>query len=271
VTSTPLRVMREFIPEEHGSTGLALAEKDHQDGCSIERALISTSIYSDGSNRISGARHEWYDRFGRLPGFEQAGQKLSKRSKMTRGLDEHRRRRSQSARALQDDPIVVQEGGPKLPDVIDPLNLPPRVVLGRPKGIKTLCNEAMPLCPHCDTAGQVIRAGFARGLQRYRCWTCGHTFGSRGFVVKKRQEIDLTCYRCGVRGCASLGPSPHLGQTGYCDKCKKRFIQGGRGDLAKYHLVLEKRVIDVVPNTGELQMELLQLSYRDVLEGKGYC
>jgi len=47
-------------------------------------------------------------------------------------------------------------------------------------------------------------------------------------------------------------------------------VQGGLKDLQKYHLLLEKRIID----TGlppDVQAEVLQMAAEDVLIGKGYC
>jgi hypothetical protein len=67
-----------------------------------------------------------------------------------------------------------------------------------------------------------------------------------------------------------MGPSPHSGRTGWCAACRKRFIQGGRNELAKYHLLLERRVNDLkLPD--DVKAEAIQMAYRDVIEGAGYC
>jgi hypothetical protein len=81
--------------------------------------------------------------------------------------------------------------------------------------------------------------------------------------------VRLICYRCGAEG-RNMGPSPNSGRTGWCAVCRKRFIQGGRTELAKYHLLLERRISESkLP--GDVQAEALQMAYRDVIEGAGYC
>jgi hypothetical protein len=67
-----------------------------------------------------------------------------------------------------------------------------------------------------------------------------------------------------------MGPSPDSGRTGYCAICRKRFIQGGRNELAKYHLLLARRIGELkLPE--DVKAEVLQMAYRDVIEGAGYC
>lgn len=84
------------------------------------------------------------------------------------------------------------------------------------------------------------------------------------------ETVVLLCYRCGGTDAEALGVSPNSGRIGKCRKCTKRFTQGGRNELAKYHLVLEARVRGLgLPR--EVEAEAMQLAVRDVIEGKGYC
>lgn len=180
-------------------------------------------------------------------------------------------KRTAEADARQANEIVVVLPGPELPAVIDPLKLPPRKALGRPKGMKDLPMEHMPLCPRCNS-DQVKRAGFANGRQQYKCHDCTRRFMGQGFrlVGPKTESVTLMCFRCGSTDVKSLGISPVSGRTGLCRPCKHRFIQGGRNELAKYHLLLEKRVADLkLPK--DVAAEALQLAFKDVIEGKGYC
>lgn len=176
-----------------------------------------------------------------------------------------------AADTRQADAIVVELPGPAIPDVIDPLALPPRRALGRPKGVRNLPLEHMPECPRCQGT-QVKRAGLARGRQVYHCHDCNRKFMGRGFRLlgPTTETPKLLCYRCGNTDTKNLGPAADSGRTGFCPQCDKRFIQGGRNELAKYHLLLEKRVKDLkLPK--DVEAEAVQMAFRDVIEGKGYC
>lgn len=188
-----------------------------------------------------------------------------------RGFAAERKRRSAAADARQADAIVVQLPGPTLPVLIDPQRLPPRARLGRPPGMRTLPLEHMPLCPRCS-GDQVKRAGFARGRQVYHCHDCARKFMGRGFRLEgpKAEQVKFLCYRCGSTDVADLGLDPHSGRRGYCRPCRRRFIQGGRTELEKYHLLLERRVRELkLPK--DVEAEVMQAAFRDVIEGRGYC
>lgn len=80
----------------------------------------------------------------------------------------------------------------------------------------------------------------------------------------------LLCYRCGNTKNKPLGLSPDSGHNAHCPRCGKRFIQGGRNELAKYHLLLEQRV-RALKLPKDVEAEAMQQAFRDVIEGKGYC
>lgn len=133
-----------------------------------------------------------------------------------------------------------------------------------------------PLCPDCDGATSVntIRAGFARNIQRFRCRLCRRTFSGPTVLIKlEPYDYEMVCYHCGNNDVNRIGKGyskSRTGRMGFCNKCKRRFVQGGLKDLQKYHLLLEKRIIDVGLPT-DVEAEVLQLAAEDVLIGKGYC
>lgn len=181
-------------------------------------------------------------------------------------------REKQQAQAEARKAVVIEipVPTPVIPEVVDPLNLPSRFKLGRPAGVKTMAKDLMPVCPRCGS-GDVKRAGVPRGHQRFRCQSCKRTFG--GFTYKEVIPLPkhgLVCYRCGSKDVKPLGFSPCSGRIGYCRSCRQRFTQGGRNELARYHICLEARVKELrLPQ--DIQAELLQIAYHDVLLGEGYC
>lgn len=190
------------------------------------------------------------------------------RQRQRAGLDATRAHKAKCARDRQADAIELPATVIPVPDHIDPQSLPPRKALGRPKGMKRMAQELYPLCPRCN-GENVIRRGVPNGFQQYRCKDCNRNFAGRGVRLPEPVTVKLICYRCGAEG-RNMGPSPDSGRTGYCAICRKRFIQGGRNDLAKYHLLLEQRVNDLkLPE--DVRAEALQMAYRDVIEGAGYC
>jgi hypothetical protein len=190
------------------------------------------------------------------------------RQRQGAGLDAARALQAARARDRQADVIELPAAAPVIPDHIDPQALPPRKALGRPKGLKQMARELYPLCPRCN-GSNVIRRGVPKGLQQYRCNDCNRNFAGRGVRLQEPATVKLICYRCGGVG-TNMGPSPDSGRTGYCPPCRKRFIQGGRNKLAKYHLLLERRANELkLPD--EVKAEVLQMAYRDVIEGAGYC
>jgi transposase-like protein len=190
------------------------------------------------------------------------------RQRQRAGLDAARARQASQARDRQADAIELPATVIPVPDHIDPQALPPRRALGRPKGMKQMAQDLYPLCPRCN-GENVIRRGVPNGFQQYRCKDCKRNFAGRGVRHPEPVTVKLICYRCGAEG-RNMGPSPHSGRTGYCPSCRKRFIQGGRNELAKYHLLLEQRVNDLkLPD--DVRAEALQMAYRDVIEGAGYC
>lgn len=154
-----------------------------------------------------------------------------------------------------------------------------RKPLGRNKGnYRIEAREGnYPVCPRCPGAQQsnTIRAGLARGIQRYRCVLCRRTFsgGSIVFNVQPR-DYRLICHHCGSDDTARLGSGIHnkrkTGQRGRCRRCGLKFVQGGTADLEKYHLLLASRIADMkLPE--DVEMEVFQQAAVDVLQGKGYC
>jgi hypothetical protein len=190
------------------------------------------------------------------------------RERQRAGLDAARVRQSARAHERQADVIELPAPEPAIPDHVDPRVLPPRKALGRPKGVLRMAQELYPLCPRCHGTN-VIRRGRPHGLQNYRCKDCLRNFMGRGVRLQEAVLVKLICYRCGAEG-RNMGPSANSGRTGYCAICRKRFIQGGRNELAKYHLLLERRIGDLkLPQ--DVKAEVLQMAYRDVIEGAGYC
>jgi hypothetical protein len=193
---------------------------------------------------------------------------LESHQRQRASLDAQRTRQARRARDRQADVIELPTAAPAIPDYIDPQVLPPRKALGRPKGLKQMAQEQYPLCPRCG-GSHVIRRGLPHGLQNYRCKDCQRNFMGRGVRLQEPVEVKLICYRCGGVG-TNLGLSPDSGRTGWCPSCRKRFVQGGRNELAKYHLLLERRIRELnLPQ--DVTAELLQMAYRDVIEGAGYC
>ena len=166
--------------------------------------------------------------------------------------------------------VVTTVEVPSLSLDIDPAELPLRRSLGRPKGSRTLPSDSYPNCPRCDTS-HVIRGGFAHGIQRYRCKSCSSSFSGARIVFQKEQPPELLCYRCGETArIRSLGRSLTSGWAGWCERCNRHFTQGGRNELAKYHLLLERRIADLsLP--ADVEEELRQMAYLDVIRGAGYC
>ena len=127
-----------------------------------------------------------------------------------------------------------------------------------------------PDCRHCSSDA-VIRAGTGTGNQRYRCLRCYRTFAEAPIkTVDYRAVWKLMCYRCGSLDTINCGPSPKTGRWGYCNVCLKKFTQGGRREVEKYHLLLQQRVKSLIL-PGDIAEELLQQAYTGVLEGQGYC
>lgn len=146
---------------------------------------------------------------------------------------------------------------------------------GRGMGNVSIADACYPPCPRCNgaTSRNTIRAGFARGIQRFRCLFCRSTF-SGGTIVIKLEPVTfpLICYHCGGKG-KPFGRGQNRSRTGrmsWCQDCKRKFVQGGLKDLQKYHLVIEKRIAELkLPK--DVASEVLQTASVDVLAGKGYC
>lgn len=135
---------------------------------------------------------------------------------------------------------------------------------------------AYPPCPHCNGSRPegTIRAGIAAGIQRYRCQQCRKTFSGPTVRIRlEPQDYKMICYHCGSHKTKRIGKGvsdSRSGRMGLCLGCGKKFVQGGLKDLQKYHLLLEKRIIDLkLPD--EVEAEVLQIAVMDVLAGKGYC
>jgi hypothetical protein len=179
-------------------------------------------------------------------------------------------RRAHGDRLRASQIFVTTVEVPSLPLEIEPAGLPPRQSLGRPKGSRTIPSEAYPICPRCDSSS-VIRCGFAHGIQRYRCKGCSTSFSGARLVVQREPSPTLLCYRCGetllIR---SLGRALTSGWTGWCERCQRHFTQGGRNEVVRYHLLLDRRIAELsLP--ADVEEELRQLAYQDVLLGAGYC
>jgi hypothetical protein len=179
-------------------------------------------------------------------------------------------RRAAGDRLRASQIVVTTVEMPSLPLEIEPAALPPRQRLGRPKGSRTIPSEAYPICPRCD-GSSVIRRGRAHGIQRYRCKACSTTFSGAGVVVQKEPSPELLCYRCGETArIKSLGRALNSGWSGWCGRCGRQFTQGGRNELARYHLLLERRIAELsLP--ADVEEELRQMAYVDVIRGEGYC
>lgn len=180
--------------------------------------------------------------------------------------------------------IVVDVTPPPLPlpEKLDPKDLPDDLRFiarhkppGRPRGVPPV-DGVRPDCPQCGASERVKRAGFVyhaseERVQRWKCGACRVSFNGPGYRRKDRRKFNMICYRCGREHCKRFGVVNNgAGMTGYCPSCKRRFTQGGREDLVKYHLVLEKRVAELALAEA-VKVELLQYAYQDVLEGFGYC
>jgi transposase-like protein len=126
-------------------------------------------------------------------------------------------------------------------------------------------------CPHCHNA-EVLRAGFKRGIQRYRCRGCNRTFGdpATGGSPIFGRRWKLMCYRCGSFHTQNAGPGAAGGRAGNCLDCHRSFVQGGREEIERGHLLLKLR-IELLQLSGEIAAELLQQATLDVLDGRGYC
>ena len=73
----------------------------------------------------------------------------------------------------------------------------------------------------------------------------------------------MICYiTCGSNKTKRRGKSTNQTRTGRladCLNCKKGFIQGGLKDFQKYHLVLEKRIMDLnLPE--DVEAEVFQIA-----------
>lgn len=151
------------------------------------------------------------------------------------------------------------------------------VTVAEPRQLRranTIPDAGYPACPHCKHSAGTIRAGHAKGIQRYRCVTCRRTFSGPSVVVRLEPcDYDLICYHCGSKDAARIGRGHSKSRTGrlaLCHTCGRKFVQGGLHDLQRCHLVLEDRI----SRTGlpaDVGAEVLQMAYTDVLEGKGYC
>jgi len=133
-----------------------------------------------------------------------------------------------------------------------------------------------PVCPACPGALSIntIRAGFANGIQRYRCLLCRRTFSGAKVVIRLEPfDYQMICYHCGSDKAERLGRGLNVtrtGRMGFCGSCNRKFVQGGLKDLQKYHLLLTRRIIDArLP--PDVEAEVLQMASEDVLTGKGYC
>jgi hypothetical protein len=136
--------------------------------------------------------------------------------------------------------------------------------------------KGYPSCPHCSGSKPEgsIRAGIYDGIQRYRCRQCNATYSGPTVVVKLEvQDYQMICYHCGSNKTKRLGKGQNkdrTGRMGECLNCRKNFVQGGVKDLQKYHLLLERRIIELkLPE--DVEAEVLQTAVMDVLIGKGYC
>ena len=143
----------------------------------------------------------------------------------------------------------------------------------RLRNLKNVPEVPYPKCQRCNNSPGTIRAGFANGIQRYRCVYCRGTFTGPIIVIKLEPcDYKIICYHCGSANTNRLGRGMSKSRTGrlaLCNNCNRKFVQGGLHDLQKYHLVLEERIANLhVPE--DVQSEILQMAYVDVLAGKGY-
>lgn len=134
-------------------------------------------------------------------------------------------------------------------------------------------NLPYPKCTHCTESAGTIRAGFAHGIQRYRCITCRGTYSGPKIVIKLEPcDYDLICYHCGSKDSSRIGKGMSKSRTGrmaICHACGRKFVQGGLFELQRCHLLLEDRIAK--SNLPEdVEAEVLQMAYVDILEGKGY-
>ena len=133
-----------------------------------------------------------------------------------------------------------------------------------------------PACPVCPAATglDTIRAGYARGIQLYRCQLCRRRFSGPTIRIKLEPlDYEMLCYHCGSKNVRRIGKGANksrTGRMGFCNSCNRRFVQGGLKDLRKYHLLLTKRILEAcLPD--DVREEVSQMAAEDVLIGKGYC
>ena len=140
------------------------------------------------------------------------------------------------------------------------------VKLGRRPGCRTHAFE-YPLCPRCDS-GNVKRAGFADGIQRFRCLDCRRTFS--GVISNIRElpaQVPLICHRCGGYDVQPIASGKGRGR---CRVCNKLFTQGGPRELDRNRALLMMRV-DALEAPDDVRAAVLVQACLDVLEGRGYC
>jgi hypothetical protein len=127
----------------------------------------------------------------------------------------------------------------------------------------------LPPCARCDSR-LVRKDGIKRDRQHYWCGKCLRSFSEA--TEPDRLPVSLVCYRCGSKDCRlrQRNRNRRAGLCAMCLVCKKYFIQGGRTELDRNHLILRKRVDDV-PTTSQIREELFQQAAIDVLAGRGYC
>src|SRR5260221_2679475 len=122
---------------------------------------------------------------------------------------------------------------------------PMKRLRGRGLGNVEISGAAYPPCPRCNgaTSLSTIRAGFAHGIQRYRCSYCRRTFsGGKIVITIEPFDYQMICYRCGgmdVSRCGRGADKFPTGRDGFCNKCKRTVVQGGLTDLQKCHLIPE--------------------------------
>jgi uncharacterized CHY-type Zn-finger protein len=140
---------------------------------------------------------------------------------------------------------------------------------GRPVG-KIHHLGIYPVCPKCAADTSVIRAGFAKGEQRYRCRTCKRTFYSDSVLQLVEADIQVVCHRCGTLG-RTIGYSarPASGLVGFCPNCKRRFTQGGRHHLDNTLILLIQRIREA-RYTDDLRDEIYANASLKVLVGHAY-
>lgn len=209
-------------------------------------------------------KREWLEaspdkKKARLRGFVEHHLRLKEKMRQ-------RRENAEVVEVVRHEPIISKNNGK----------------LGKLPGTKNFEFDYPP-CPRCD--GSIVkRAGIDRGVQRYKCHTCGRSFGSNTKVVVKTIPFHITCYRCGAEGVFrgfrihknnKLRRADQSGVEGYCSFCNKRFLQGGSEHLERSMCVLMERVDKEFAGRNDestqlLKLELLQLASMDVITGLGY-